>query len=44
MCGRKLRKIGVTEPKRGKSFKTEGVIVSVKCHRQVKLLDLAIRR
>lgn len=48
MCGRKPRKAGVTEPKGGKIFQTEGVVVRVRCPREVKLRikspDLAIRR
>lgn len=44
MCGGKPRKTGVTEPKGAKSFKTEGVVVSVKSHREIKSLDLVIRR
>lgn len=43
MCGRKPGKTGVTEPKGAKSFKTDGVVVSVKCHREVNSLNLAIR-
>lgn len=48
MCKRKPRKAGVPEPKEGKSFEIEGVVVRVKRHREVKLrvksLGLAIRR
>lgn len=36
MCKRKPRKAGVPDPKEGKSFEIEGVVVIVKRHREVK--------
>lgn len=39
VCGRKPRKVGATEPKGGKNVKTEGVVVGVRCQREIKKVE-----